>query len=78
MAEVNSINIHRSNDELTVEIAAIDYDVKPIATIINYSGEIIKKIALNSGANKIDLKSYHSKNYSIRITNGKNVIVQKI
>ena len=78
MADVNSINIHRSNEELIVEIAAINQDVKPVATIINYSGEIIKKIVLHSGLNNIDLKSYNSKNYSIRITNGKNVIVQKI
>jgi hypothetical protein len=78
MIENSSVSIQRRKDQLLIEIRSTWEEEPPMAAILNYSGEVIEDFELQPGANHITLRPYRSANYSIRVTNGKNVIVQKI
>jgi len=78
MEETNGMLLKRKKDKLLIDLELLDKNAVPAAFILNYTGEVIEKIQLNEGYNLLDLMPYNNKNYSIRITNGKNVIVQKI
>ena len=49
-----------------------------VASIINNGGATIRQIQLQTGDNTIDISQYLNKNYSIRVANDSNVVVQKI
>ena len=78
MHNIESINIDRDGDYLAITTEPVKHGDVLKATILNYSGEVIESIVLNIGLNKVRITSYSGKNYSIRIVNGKNVVVQKI
>ena len=78
MSAINNISIAKKTGELEINVDFIGSATLPVASILDYSGELIEEIELVYGVNKIALKHYPSKNCSIRVTNGKNVVTQKI
>ena len=78
MTDPVSIKKDGKASELIITITPIGQDVVPSGSILNYSGEVIEKLNMHNGENRIPIKKYNSKNYSIRVINGKNVITQKI
>jgi hypothetical protein len=78
MPPANSIIIHKNPEALVINIDPIGDGIQPTASILNYSGELIEVLDVGVGKNIFMLESYHSKNYSIRVTNGKNIVTQRI
>ena len=75
----DAITFYQQEEQLIIVIGFIWQDeVLPTATILNNSGETVVRFELKQGSNNINIAAYHSGNYSIRISNGKNVILQKI
>ena len=74
----SNTTIDRLHDQLIVRIAPAKGGSTPFANILNYSGEVLVKVILHEGENFFSLKEFESKNYSIRVTNGKNIVVEKI
>lgn len=72
------ISMVRDADRLRITIETVRKGDIPTATILNYSGEVIETFCLINGLNELPVTPYMHKNYSIRIINGKNVIVQKL
>ena len=74
----DAITFYQHEEHLIIVIGFTWPNEMPTATILNYSGETVVRFELKPGSNNINIAAYHSGNYSIRISNGKNVIVQKI
>lgn len=66
-----------TNNYLTIQLDA-HLALKGFATILTASGEVVKAIPLQQLSTVIDVTEFVNKNYSIKITQGTNVIVQKI
>lgn len=75
---MGNISLHKDKDQIVITITAVHTDHKPIAVILNYSGEVIEKHELKAGLNKINVSVYKDRNCAVRIMNDKNVVVQKI
>jgi hypothetical protein len=77
MDRVGGVNIIRGSDQIVIKIEPLKEVALPTVSILNHSGEVLQKFKLEFEIT-LDLDDYSGKNCSIRITNGKNVIVQKI
>lgn len=77
MKGIDGINIAREKEQLTIRIEPVKQEMAPTVTILNHSGEVLKKLRLEFEI-VLDLSDYDGLDCSLRITNGKNVIVQKI
>ena len=75
---VGDIRLEKDEDTLVIDIGLGNELSKPIAFIINYSGEVLERFELVPGINTIPNAGYRMKNYSIRIVNDKNIVTQKI
>jgi len=74
----DAITFYQHEEQLIIVIGFTWPNEMPTATILNNSGETVVRFELKQGSNNINIAAYHSANYSIRISNGKNVILQKI
>ena len=74
----DAITFYQHEEQLIIVIGFTWRNEMPTATIVNNSGETVVRFELKPGSNNINIAAYHSGNYSIRVSNGKNVIVQKI
>jgi hypothetical protein len=61
MKDSGSITIDTGPNELVITVHPIGYGVKPMAAILNYSGEMIAKLEVEFGINKIVLAPYKAK-----------------
>lgn len=75
---MGGIRLDKEKDKLVINIDSVNERSMPVAFIINYTGEVLKKYELAKGINTIDNTGYSAENYSIRIVNDKNVVTQKI
>jgi hypothetical protein len=78
MKDKERISIEEYPEEWIVTLEETGHGAKPTGAILNYSGEVIARLELCLGANRVALQSYKAKNYFIRVTNGKNVVTRKI
>lgn len=74
----DAITFYQQEEQLIIVIGFTWRNEMPAATILNNSGETVVRFELKQGSNQINIAAYLSRNYSIRICNGKNVILQKI
>jgi hypothetical protein len=77
MNSIDGIDILKKHDQIIIRIEPLKQELLPTVTILNHSGEVLQKFRLEFEVT-LDLEAYNGKNCSIRITNGKNVMVQKI
>lgn len=68
----------KPNAELNIFIQSVTESTPPTATVITNTGEVVQQFTLSQGNNRVNITAYQYKNYAIRVTNGKNVTVQKI
>lgn len=74
----DAITLYQQKEQLIIVIGFTWLNEMPTATILNNSGETVVRFKLKQGSNNINIAAYTSRNYSIRISNGRNVILQKI
>lgn len=75
---VNANILIEPKGELHIHIQQQDLQDMARAYIVTHNGELVDNICLNEGENIINITPYLSKNYAVKVVNGKNVTVQKI